>query len=194
MSTERWGDSWIDSWFGTMLASKHKYQSRRSFLSQMTRVAFGAAGVALASTVRPFAPKLAHGANTAANPWEWCGLHGEVCGTGNCKCPVPGATHCTTASGMFATWVQCCPHPTSGCYHCCTYTDMWVDVPFTQVGCAGTHVNGTFWVGNNVPPGVSPDYLCTIISCPSMPTANVLADCATKCPSPGGFLAGLRKC
>ncbi len=171
-----------DSSIADVLKSRYGSESRRSFVSRLTRFVFGAAGVTIAS--RAFVQQ--RPAFAAGPAWDQCGLKGYLCGTGNCTSK--GAT-----SG--SSWSKCCKEPTCNVWVYCSYYDFCgaaAPVP-AQAGCdGGIPANTPSWCGaapNNV-------YWCTSISCGSgnYPTeaacsANLQDTCAwlTGTKVAGGF-------
>src|SRR5262245_47360464 len=106
------------------LAACFRHESRRSFLSRLTRALFALAGVELASHALPFAPGPAAAADGEKDlgPWAWSGLHGYTC-EGNCH-PTQngnmGKKPPDNAQG--AWWVACCKNP-KGKWQCIHYAD-----------------------------------------------------------------------
>lgn len=149
----------LDATIARRLSVRYRSQSRRAFLSRVTRSLIGFAGVAVASEVLPF---FASTARADTN----CGLHGYLCSSGTtCSGGIPGYA-----------WVQCCSTDTCPqSYSCCKYTDYCGTRPAGWgSNCGGTTPAGPSWCGSA--PGA---YLCTSVSC--IASYGSLAECNTGC-------------
>ena len=153
----------LDHWIANSLGRSHALVSRRSFASRVVRATFAVLGVVVADKAGLFKIPYVSEAKAAGVPsWQRCGLRGHICGTGNCDCPVPGATRCGIGAGAVSRWVSCCEDDAK-CFHCCTYQDKTSDVrPPASSGCDGVRPNGPQWGGNTTGNAI---YVCTIISC-----------------------------
>jgi hypothetical protein len=140
-----------DLGFASIISKRYRSQSRRSFLSRITKASFGILGVFIAGEAPLF---VVPEATASGNPWQWCGLHGYVCLTG-----------CTAGSNppQSQRWVACCPD-TTAChlYHCCFYTDACGSGTGCTSSGLGTPPSGQPWCG---PGSTGSGYVCTIVSC-----------------------------
>jgi hypothetical protein len=156
----------VDAAIANTLTRKFGMLSRRAFLSVATRKVLSLAGVAVASEVLPFLASDAY----AAEP-TWCGLHGWICGTGNCSGGSRGV-------GASARWVQCCQ---TGCgiYQCISYWDRCsTTTPPPASGCQGVSPPAGYppWCGSDM----SLKYVCTEVE--PIPTQYPNAGyCASAC-------------
>jgi hypothetical protein len=160
----------VDQLVNKMLTTRFKHVSRRSFLSKLTRLAFGAAGVTVAARaaleLRPAAaqvPPPPPNAPWASGGWQGCGLNGFLCGTGSCTPPA------NLVGG--GSWSKCCFDPSCGFWFSCTYNDMCGTVARTWNGsdCSGQGIlyGATNWcTGTTLPDGtLSQKYWCTVVAC-----------------------------
>jgi hypothetical protein len=162
----------LDDAISKSLGDMYGNLSRRSFLSAVTRKLIGLTNVVVAAQVMPFLAPLAKAAPQYAVD-ERCGLHGYVCGPGNCQGGVVGHK-----------WVQCCVADRDSCpslYSCCQYTDYCGPEPLEYSGCDGVPPSGTSWCGP--PPNRS--YRCTRIVCSYQPSQMYVKeqDCKAACMS-----------
>lgn len=149
------------------LAKRYRQESRRSFISKLTRFTFAVAGVKLANTLKVFAgpPLMMY----QSSNWQYCGLSGYLCGTGNCS----GGT---VGSGPGRKWNACCDaDPTCGDWRCCTYTDRCKSTVHTPSGCSAPNgVSGLVWCGNQS----NQNYVCTDVSCGATQGATTQGACS----------------
>ena len=160
----------LDITLSNALDSRYANLSRRAFVSAMTRKLIGLTGIALAAEVMPFMVPRSH----AQVEDPYCGLHGPLCGTGNCH---------NTGAQAVNRWVACCPKLVPPCiqkYQCCTYTDWCAttDRPYTPNGC-GPAQSGTLWCSIFIT-----KYWCTSVSCSG---AYVSDNCGNTCGPPGNM-------
>ena len=161
-------------WFINKLIEQTRFSSRRSFLSRATNILFGVAGAAVASKIPLFAgaPLEAKRFSPAdrkkfsGTQGENCGLHGYLCGYGNCNTG-------ETGTGYTRAWNACCSFPDqNNCpkWHCCTYEDWCSNTIHNPLGCssAGTTVAGIAWCGV----GGGLHYVCTDVYCDSIGKDN----------------------
>lgn len=161
----------LDSFTGTILKKNFKLESRRSFLAKMTRLTMGLAGISILQQVPLFAasPESSEAEKRLPPDWNWCGLHGYICGTGNCSGGQAG-------TGSTRAWNACCFDQNSNCWKCCEYIDQCGATIHTAVGCSGVTPSGSKWCGAN---GGS-YYICTRISCRAQGVATQSAcNCGT---------------
>jgi hypothetical protein len=151
----------FDETVGRLFADAFKHQSRRSFLSRVTRGLFAAVGVALPAVVRPYRVE-AQAPAAAANPdaWAWCGLHGPIC-TGNCHPSENGNKGQLGREGAPMTrWVACCKNPTLNKWRCVRYADYCgVRGRTYGLNCEGKMASGPTWCH-----GVQGNYICTDVN------------------------------
>lgn len=133
----------VDRAVSRALDRRYANLSRRSFLSLLTRRLVGLTGIVVAAEVFPYLASTAHAA------FSECGLHGWICGTGNCSGGTAGQT-----------WVQCCELPQCPPkWKCCTYRDYCgTPPPNHPTNCQGVEPSGTLWCNNG-------EYICTTIAC-----------------------------
>lgn len=145
----------IDSWFADRLRSDNRLTSRRSFVSKMTAMVFGAMGVPIAT--RAFLEHRAAMAQGGGAPWNFCGLQGYQCDTGNCSSSVTGAV-------PGSSWNQCCLDPSCNRWVQCNYQDVCNDtaITYTRTGCSGPGPNS--WTINWCN-GAKTRYICTVVMC-----------------------------
>jgi hypothetical protein len=145
----------LDQRIGQYLSASFPHQSRRSFLSQLTRGLFALAGVSLPAAL---APNRVSGQTTSN--WDWCGLHGFLC-SGNCAPGVNGNTGTLgDPSRRTSAWVACCNNPSTGLWYCVTYADYCGSRGSTWgQNCSGVNPSGLTWCGN-----ARGEYICTTIS------------------------------
>jgi len=140
------GGTSADQALSNVLARSYGNLTRRSFLSILTRRLIALAGVPLAAQVFPYFAG-------EARADIYCGLHGYLCGTGNCSGGSAGAS-----------WVQCCEAAACppGTYMCCSYTDYCGTRPQNWgAGCGGNYQQGSqAWCGQ-----ASGVYICTSVTC-----------------------------
>lgn len=135
--------SW-DASIARALGGRFQFESRRSFLSKVTRTVFALVGVGVAVWVPLFrvpagAPALGdqpESGAVAANPWTWCGLRGHVCTAG---------TPCSTAGQtQGGAWQHCCQNPADNCWYAISYVD-WCGVAPASGTCIGNPPSGPSW-------------------------------------------------
>jgi hypothetical protein len=153
-----------DQVLGRCLATCFRHESRRSFLSRLTRALFALAGVELASRALPFAPGRAAAADggKALGKWAWCCLHGFTC-EGNCNPKNGNMGKKPPDDAQGAWWVACCQNPASGMWQCLHYADYCGRRgPNWGKDCKGTETGGLLWCGWGAdrPAG---RYICTDI-------------------------------
>jgi hypothetical protein len=155
----------LDQQVGTILADAFRHESRRSFMSRLTRGLFALAGVSLPAVVKPY-EVAAEEQPAAAQPgprrhsWEWCGLHGPIC-AGNCHPTMNGNQGRMGVEGAPMTrWVACCKNPTTNRWHCVRYADYCGQVgPRYGQNCDGKTPSGPTWCS-----GVNGRYICTDVN------------------------------
>jgi hypothetical protein len=164
----------LDKAIAHTLGAAYGNLSRRSFLSVLTRRLIGLTSVVVAAEVLPFLATPVKAAPQYVVD-DRCGLHGYICGTGNCRSGVVGHK-----------WVQCCEaaHYTGACpskWSCCQYTDYCGTEPLAHAGCTGFPPSGTSWCGS----APNTFYRCTKITC--IENYNSMHDthdaCKTACMS-----------
>jgi hypothetical protein len=162
MSERSKGD--LDATVASYLAEEFPFVSRRSMLERLTRILFGAVGVAIGSTVLPFSVPEAE----AALSWRLCGLHGYEC-KGTC---VGG----TTSTGFDRAWQVCCEDPSCHKWFCCVYADMCgTRGPNWGSGCGGNaQLNTRPWCGAR---NTAVSYICTVATCEGGKGAKDAASC-----------------
>jgi len=155
-----------DGRLSRILKTKSRFESRRSFVSKFSRLLIGMTGVMLPGKARLFAgPAIPLTPKQITTNWNWCGLHGYICGTGNCN----GGT---TGSGYQRAWNACCFDPATSCYKCCTYADRCsFTPPPAPFQCDGPTPSGPAWCG-----GAGNYYVCTVVTCATSGSAT-LAGC-----------------
>jgi len=191
----------LDCSLGQSLQKNFKHESRRSFLSKMTRALFGLCGVSVAATIPPLLARTApKGAAAVPGGWDECGLHGVLC-EGPCTPSFRGPGD-ETNEGLnqytippdinekFGAWKLCCnAGDTYPAWRCCKYNDycgrLSVFYPETpEVECGGKNPAGTKWCGGSMysPPDDEEfyDYICTQIVCETTEHGNY-SDCAKVC-------------
>jgi hypothetical protein len=161
--SERTGNG-LDATLAGYLAGEFRFVSRRSAMQRLTRIVFGAVGVAIGSRVLPFTVPDAE----AALSWKLCGLHGYEC-KGTC---VGG----TLSTGFGRAWQVCCEDPSCHKWFCCVYTDQCGKrTPDWGRGCGGNgDLNTTAWCGER--PARVP-YICTQATCAGGAGAKDAASC-----------------
>lgn len=155
----------FDEKVGRLFADAFKHQSRRSFLSRVTRGLFAAVGVALPAVVRPYSVEAqAPAAGPRRHAWEWCGLHGPIC-TGNCDPRRNGNNGQLGREGAEMTrWVACCKNPASNKWKCVRYADYCgVQGPNWNRECDGKTPSGPTWCKGVSVQGQS-NYICTDVN------------------------------
>jgi len=191
----------LDCSLGESLQKNFKHESRRSFLSKMTRALFGLCGVSVAATIPPLLARTApKGAAAAPAGWEECGLHGALC-AGPCTPSLRGPgeesneglnqyTHPPNINALFGAWKLCCDAgDTYPAWRCCKYNDycgrqsvFYPEHP--DLECGGKTLAGNQWCGGSIysPPGEEEfqDYICTQIVCETTEHAT-WSDCAAVC-------------
>jgi hypothetical protein len=146
----------VDQRIGGYLANSFRHQSRRSFLSRLTRGLFALAGITLPATLAPRGAPTAQ-AQGGRRPWYWCGLHGYIC-AGNCANNAGGnrGREAPRTDPRWA-WVGCCKDPADNKWYCILYPDvMGVRGPRWGQGCPGTRPAGAVWGGR-----LQGQYICT---------------------------------
>ena len=163
----------LDQRIGQYLSASFPHQSRRSFLSQLTRGLFALAGVSLPAAL---APQRVAAQAAAGGQWDWCGLHGFLC-AGNCAPNFAGNRgQLGNPRHHMSMWVACCRNPGTGRWHCVTYADYCgTRGPTWGRGCPGVNPSGSSWCGRS---GVA--YICTDIQVFSQGHHTVAA-CARGC-------------
>jgi hypothetical protein len=145
-----------DHALGRFLQTTFANESRRSFLSRLTRYAFGAAGVTLAA--RAFLEvRRASAWSLPGDPWTYCGMNGYPCDS---NCPKPGSG---AGGGIGAFWTACCLDPKCNYYVPCNYYDYCATTAPNLSGCDFRRIpSGGYnvWCGH-----VGLQYWCTDISC-----------------------------
>jgi hypothetical protein len=134
----------LDQHVGEFLAGRFRHESRRSFLSRVTRGLFALAGVTLPAAVKPYAVHGQQG-GPRRDPWEWCGLHGPIC-EGNCDPNRNGNRgRLGDAAAAMTRWVACCKDPMNK-WRCVRYADYCgVRGPNHGRGCRGKTPSGVTW-------------------------------------------------
>jgi hypothetical protein len=165
----------VDHALGRFLQTKFANESRRSFLSRLTRYAFGASGVTLAA--RAFLEVRQVGAGPVdGDSWTYCGMNGRPC---NSDCPKPG-TGGYPAGTMGSSWTQCCRDPRCNAWFPCNYYDFCATTEPNLEACDSRRIPSGYpsWCGN-----ATLAYWCTDISCSGNTDgyANA-ADCTATIP------------
>lgn len=154
----------VDARVASYLAAGFQFVSRRSMLERLTRIVFGAVGVAIGSTVLPFTVPEAE----AASSWKQCGLHGYLC--------QGGCTGGTVGTGPIRAWQVCCKDPACNKWFCCVYADQCGrQGPNWGTGCGGTHPSGLAWCGDTTG---AVEYICTVVTCAGGKGAKDEASCS----------------
>jgi hypothetical protein len=152
----------LDELIARQLRAAFRHESRRSFLSKVTRTAFAVAGVNLASRAMAsvFSPLATAAQGDPAEPWTWCGLHGYIC-EDNCD-PTKNGNHGVKAPEMVAGawWLACCKNP-QGKWQCIHYADYCgTKGPTWGDNCKGHQPSGPLWCGWGST-RVDGGYICT---------------------------------
>jgi hypothetical protein len=169
----------LDHRVGRVLAGSFQHESRRSFLSRLTRGLFALVGVSLPAVIRPYAVfggVQPAGGGLRRHSWEWCGLHGPIC-AGNCHPTMNGNRGRLGMEGAPMTrWVACCKNPTTNRWRCVRYADYCgVKGPNWGVNCEGKTPSGPTWCA-----GVDGGYICTDVNVATT-DYNEARDCSRGC-------------
>ena len=170
----------LDNRVGRFLAGNFRHESRRSFLSQITRGLFALVGVSLPAIVKPYSvfadEEQQPPRQRVTHRWDWCGLHGPSC-EGPCH---PDRLGRRAARGelnrAMTQWVACCKNPANNKWRCVRYADHCGLLPegLRPVrDCDGKSPSGPVWCAGVTPQSVgattaaeadSFGYICTHVS------------------------------